>query len=91
MKEQSIRQRIRKSLISRGFFVISLVPGPGVPSGTPDLLVIDSESRATLLEVKVPGRYPSALQRFRMSEYEKLGVRCRVVRSDVEAIDAVQS
>ena len=91
MKEKSVRIKIRKTLKDHGFVVISLVAGPGIPTGTPDLLVIDSASRATLLEVKPPGRYPTKIQRARMDEYRRAGVKCAVVHSDAEALSVLRS
>jgi hypothetical protein len=59
--------------------------GPYQLSGVPDLLCLKN-GHAMFLEVKQPGKHPTAIQRKRMNEIEREGgAVCHVVHSKEEA------
>ena len=97
MSESNLSADIRKALTLAGLWVIRLNSGSsrvrggyihGAPVGTPDLLIVAPVYG--WLEVKMPGKYPTAEQRAWHDRAEKEKVRVATVRSVEDALRTVQ-
>jgi Holliday junction resolvase len=83
--ESTIVASIVRVAKSDGWWVMKIHGGPYQLAGVPDLLCL-KDGRALFLEVKQPGKKPTALQVQRMHEIERVGgATCRVVTSKEEA------
>lgn len=68
-----------------GWYPLKIHGGPFQVAGIPDLLCLRT-GRAVWMEVKQPGKYPTAIQRRRMDDLEKIGgTPCAVVTSRSQA------
>lgn len=86
--ESDLQRRIIRALECRNAYVVNVVVAGR--SGTPDLVVC-FDGRFIALEVKVPHRYPTALQRVEMAMVQTAGGHAYVVRSVAEAIQALHA
>jgi hypothetical protein len=79
MTEQQIQAKIIKKLEAQGYYVIKLIQTnkPGIP----DLIAIPRDSDVEFIEVKRPGKKPSALQVYRMKELNEHGIKSSVQES----------
>ena len=78
MREKEIEEKFRDAVKRAGGKAYKFV-SPG-NDGVPDRLVILPEGRIGFVEVKAPGRKPTALQKARIHELESLG--CQVLVLD---------
>jgi hypothetical protein len=71
--------------------VAAKMKAEGVRAGVPDLTLPVPRGRfgALYLELKRPGKYPTAVQREMIGRLREAGNRVRVVRSVDEAMDAI--
>lgn len=81
MTEQQVQTKLIKRLEKDGYYVLKLVKTN--KNGIPDVLAIPPDCPVEFFEVKRPGKKPSPLQEFRMSELRKHG--CKAVSYDGEA------
>lgn len=80
-RESTITAAIKRTAEGLGWWVMKIHGGPMQLSGVPDLLCLRN-GRAVFLEVKQPGKKPTALQVRRMEEIRKKGgSHCAVVTS----------
>jgi hypothetical protein len=70
--ETSITRSIQKFAKSRGWWEMKIAGGAFQRAGVPDLLLIKN-GRAVFLEVKQPGKKPTALQVQVMKEIREIG------------------
>jgi Holliday junction resolvase len=84
-KESAIVDAITRLAKKLGWWVMKIHGGPYQLAGVPDLLCI-RRGTALFLEVKQPGKKPTAIQVRRMAEIESTGgAKCGVVTSKEEA------
>lgn len=84
-REASIVASIVRVSKALGWYTLKIHGGPFQVSGIPDLLCVRT-GRAVWMEVKQPGRRPTAIQKRRMEELERFGgTPCAVVTSKEEA------
>jgi hypothetical protein len=84
-RESAIVSSIVRVAESLGWKPIKIHGGPYQLTGLPDLLCLQ-RGHAVWLEVKQPGKKPSAIQQARMNELEaRGGTPCHVVTSKEEA------
>lgn len=89
--ERDIVAAIVRSAKKQGWWIMKIHGGPYQPAGIPDLLLV-KEGRALWLEVKQPGKKPTAIQEQRMKEiFTTGGSPCYVVTSREEADRLMQS
>ena len=58
----------------------------GLPKGFPDLLFVGDDGRISFLECKTEKGRLSAEQKKILEQFQKMNIRCQVVRSPEEAI-----
>lgn len=84
-RESTIVAAVMGVAKSLGWYPLKIHGGPYQVAGIPDVLCLRT-GRAVWMEVKQPGRYPTAIQRKRMDELEKSGgTPCAVVTSKDQA------
>ena len=76
MKEQDIQAKIIKRLRAEGYFVVKLIQTNLV--GLPDLIAT-KPNETRWVEVKKPGKKPSAVQKYRHNELRSLGYLVEVL------------
>lgn len=76
MLESKIQSTIIKRLEASGCYVIKL--GVTNKTGIPDLMVIHPDSVVEFIEVKRPGKKPTAIQQFRMKELQSFGIKTSI-------------
>lgn len=74
--EQQIQANKIKDLEAQGFYVIKLMKTN--KNGIPDLLVLPPNTDTFFVEVKRPGGKISALQKYRIEELSKKGIRTEI-------------
>ena len=77
MLESKIQSKIIKRLEAEGFYVIKL--SVTNKNGIPDLIAIPKDSNVEFIEVKQPGKEPSEIQKYRMKELNKHGIKTSVL------------
>ena len=89
MTESQLTTRILRALNAMPRTkAIKLHGSPYLERGTPDIVAVQ-DGRVYWLEVKLPGKEPTRLQRLRLSEWSRAGATCAVVRS-VEDVDQLR-
>ena len=86
--EAALVKRIVTELTLRGACVIKVHGGPNMPRGEPDLIG-SLRGAAFAVEVKLPGRQATKLQRHRLSAWARAGARAGVAHTVEEAVDIV--
>jgi Holliday junction resolvase len=76
MTEQDIQAKIMKRLRAEGYYVVKIVQATVV--GLPDLLAL-KPNEVRWIEVKRPGKKPSAVQEYRHNELRGLGFPVEVL------------
>lgn len=76
MREQAIQSKLIKSLESQGYYVIKLIKTN--KNGIPDVIAIPPGCQVEFYEVKVPGKEPSELQKYRIKELKNHGCKAEV-------------
>jgi hypothetical protein len=90
-RESAIVSSIVRVAESLGWRPIKIHGGPYQLTGLPDLLCLQ-RGRAVWLEVKQPGKKPTAIQLARMKELEtKGGTPCHVVTTKGEAYECLRT
>jgi Holliday junction resolvase len=83
--ESTITKSIVASAKSRGWWTFKIAGGPMQMAGVPDLLCV-KRGFAVFLEVKQPGKKPTAIQEQRIHEIRTIGgAVAEVVTSKAEA------
>ena len=80
MTEQEIQKKRIKQLESEGYYVIKLINTN--KNGIPDLIAIPPGSNVLFSEVKKPKGIVSELQKYRLKELEKYGLKTEIYRGD---------
>ena len=80
MKEQQIQAKRIKELEAEGYYVIKLTVTN--KNGIPDLIAIPPNCGVLFSEVKTKNGRVSALQKYRMKELEKHGLKTEVYRGE---------
>lgn len=105
MSEHEIQNAIIKYLKDRGYYCMRLNSGNkgkfyGQPAGTPDLMVFKpvefdgkkyQEVNLLFIEVKAPGKKPTAIQIVKMQELEEYSAKCIVAHSVEELEERLKS
>ena len=90
-RESSIVAAIVRVAKSLGWWVMKVHGGPYQLAGVPDLLLLKNGT-AVFMEVKQPGKQPTAIQRQRMAEIEREGgAACHVVTSKEQARELLEA
>jgi Holliday junction resolvase len=76
MTEQDIQAKIMKRLRAEGYYVVKIVQA--TVTGLPDILAL-KPNEARWIEVKKPGKKPSAVQEYRHNELRGLGFPVEVL------------
>ncbi len=79
MKEQNVQTQIKAKLKKVGWLVLKLTVTSY--AGFPDLICLRYPGTVAFIEVKLPGKQPTALQSHWISLLTKLGFDTRVARS----------
>lgn len=80
MREQQIQAKRIKQLEEEGYYVIKLIKTN--KNGIPDLIAIPPNSDVLFSEIKTPIGRLSELQKYRIEELKKHGVRTEVYKND---------
>lgn len=80
MTEQQIQTKRIKELEAQGYYVIKLIKTN--KNGIPDLIAIPPECDVIFSEVKRKNGKLSELQKYRIKELLKHGVKCEVYRGE---------
>jgi hypothetical protein len=86
--EKIIEDNIKKYLRTHGYLIYKIHVGQYGPEGFPDLLIV-KKGITSYLEVKKPGKGPTPIQIFRMSELHQAGCIAEPVWSLKDAIQAL--
>jgi len=78
MREQQIQTKRIKELEDQGYYVIKLINTN--KNGIPDLIAIPPNSDVLFVEVKQPTGILNKLQKFRIKELNKHGIKTEVYR-----------
>jgi Holliday junction resolvase len=78
MREQQIQTKRIKELEDQGYYVIKLINTN--KNGIPDLIAIPPNSDVLFVEVKQPTGILTKLQKFRIKELNKHGIKTEVYR-----------
>tara|TARA_B100000780_G_C20742102_1_gene294818 strand:+ start:257 stop:496 length:240 start_codon:yes stop_codon:yes gene_type:complete len=78
MTEQQIQNKRIKELESEGYYVIKLIKTN--KNGIPDLVAIPPNCEVLFSEIKKPKGVISELQKYRLKELEKHGVKTEVYK-----------
>lgn len=89
MRETPIAQRIAKVLRSRGAFVLNVHGSSMQARGLPDLVVC-YRGLYFGIEVKIPGKEPTEIQLWTMSEIQKAGGYAGVATTPEEALNVLR-
>jgi Holliday junction resolvase len=76
MTEQDIQAKIMKRLRAEGYYVVKIVQA--TVTGLPDILAL-KPNEVRWIEVKRPGKKPSAVQEYRHNELRGLGFPVEVL------------
>ena len=77
MKEKNLERMLVRTVKQSGGIALKFV-SPGM-AGVPDRLVLFPEEKAAFVEMKAPGKKPTALQRLRHAQLRSLGFRVFVI------------
>jgi Holliday junction resolvase len=89
--EKTITNAIIKAARADGWWVLKVAGGPYQTAGIPDLLCV-KDGRAAFVEVKQPGKAPTAIQLHRMNEIKKTGGAVAAVATSVaEAMEILRT
>jgi hypothetical protein len=80
MREQQIQAKRIKQLEAEGYYVIKLIKTN--KNGIPDLIAIPPNSDVLFSEIKTPIGRLSELQKYRIEELNKHGIRTEVYKND---------
>lgn len=81
MTEQQIQSKRIQELEEQGYYVIKLLKTN--KNGIPDLIAIPQNSNVLFSEIKKKTGKVSALQKFRIKELEKHGIKTEIYRGGV--------
>ncbi len=81
MTEQQIQSKRIQELEEQGYYVIKLLKTN--KNGIPDLIAIPKNSNVLFSEIKKKSGKVSALQKFRIKELEKHGVKTEIYRGGI--------
>jgi len=84
--ESTITAAIKRAAEADGWWVMKIHGSQYQLAGVPDLLCLKA-GRAAFIEVKQPGKSPTAIQLRRMREIEAAGVPCIVAKTVDGAMD----
>jgi len=88
MTEADLQRKIQSAIREAGGKVIKIHGGPYTVAGTPDLIGV-LNGRSFAIEVKLPGKQPTAKQQVELAAWEAQGWATGVVRSVREAMHAI--
>jgi len=80
MREQQIQAKRIKQLESEGYYVIKLIRTN--KNGIPDLIAIPKGSDVLFSEIKTPKGRLSEIQKYRIAELEKHGLKTEIYKND---------
>lgn len=80
MREQQIQAKRIKQLESEGYYVIKLIRTN--KNGIPDLIAIPKGSDVLFSEIKTPKGRLSEIQKYRIEELEKHGLKTEIYKND---------
>jgi hypothetical protein len=80
MREQQIQAKRIKQLEAEGYYVIKLIKTN--KNGIPDLIAIPPNSDVLFSEIKTPIGRLSELQKYRIEELNKHGIRTEIYKND---------
>jgi Holliday junction resolvase len=80
MREQQIQTKRIKQLESEGYYVIKLIRTN--KNGIPDLIAIPKGANVLFSEIKTPKGRLSEIQKYRIAELEKHGLKTEIYKND---------
>jgi hypothetical protein len=80
MREQQIQTKRIKQLESEGYYVIKLIRTN--KNGIPDLIAIPKGADVLFSEIKTPKGRLSEIQKYRIAELEKHGLKTEIYKND---------
>jgi Holliday junction resolvase len=80
MREQQIQTKRIKQLESEGYYVIKLIRTN--KNGIPDLIAIPKGANVLFSEIKTPKGRLSEIQKYRIEELEKHGLKTEIYKND---------
>jgi hypothetical protein len=80
MREQQIQAKRIKQLESEGYYVIKLIRTN--KNGIPDLIAIPKGADVLFSEIKTPKGRLSEIQKYRIAELEKHGLKTEIYKND---------
>ena len=80
MREQQIQTKRIKQLESEGYYVIKLIRTN--KNGIPDLIAIPKGADVLFSEIKTPTGRLSEIQKYRIAELEKHGLKTEIYKND---------
>jgi len=80
MREQQIQAKRIKQLESEGYYVIKLIRTN--KNGIPDLIAIPKGANVLFSEIKTPKGRLSEIQKYRIEELEKHGLKTEIYKND---------
>lgn len=85
MKEQLIQKKIINYFESKGYYCLKL--SKTNKNGIPDLLILKANETPLFIEVKTENGVVAELQKFRISELNKLGFKAFVAKNIEDVIN----
>jgi hypothetical protein len=80
MREQQIQAKRIKQLEEQGYYVIKLIKTN--KNGIPDLIAIPKDCDVLFSEIKTPTGRLSELQKYRIEELKKHGLKTEIYKND---------
>jgi hypothetical protein len=80
MREQQIQAKRIKQLEEQGYYVIKLIKTN--KNGIPDLIAIPRDCDVLFSEIKTPTGRLSELQKYRIEELKKHGLKTEIYKND---------
>ena len=88
MREKTLERHLAQAVKKSGGIALKFV-SPGM-AGVPDRLVLLPDGKICFVEMKAPGKKPTALQRLRYGQLRDLGFRVYVVDSMEGILEVVE-
>jgi VRR-NUC domain. len=81
MRESVYQRRIKREYEQGGAIVVKMDPGPSIPKGFPDLLVLLSDGRVRLIEMKAKDGKVGPAQKYWHDRFRAMGHDVLVVKA----------
>jgi hypothetical protein len=89
MRERAIETKLREAVMQAGGWAVKY--GASFHNGFPDRMVLMPSGRVAFVELKAPGKHPTALQRHVHDKLRTLGFRVEVIDSIAQIYPLIES